>query len=41
MGGFRRKYIKPNNLTFTDLLTANGSEFTWYGEWLLYSQQLD
>ena len=31
-------YIKPNNLTFTDLIAANGSEFTWYGEWLLYSQ---
>jgi hypothetical protein len=32
------KYIKPNNLTFSNLIQANGSEFTWYGEWLLRSQ---
>jgi len=31
-------YIQPNNLKFNDLIQANGSEFTWYGEWLLYSQ---
>lgn len=31
-------YLKPNGLTFTDMLNANGSEFTWYGEWLLRSQ---
>tara|TARA_R110001632_G_scaffold225803_1_gene359012 strand:- start:2364 stop:3149 length:786 start_codon:yes stop_codon:yes gene_type:complete len=32
------EYMIPNNLTFTDLISANGSEFTWYGEWLLHSQ---
>jgi hypothetical protein len=31
-------YIYPNNLTFADLIKSNGSEFTWYGEWLLRSQ---
>lgn len=31
-------YLIPNNLTFADLINANGSEFTWYGEWLLRSQ---
>ena len=33
-------YLKPNQLTFADLIEANGSEFTWYGEWLMYSQQI-
>lgn len=33
-------YIIPNNLTFANLIEANGSEFTWYGEWLLYSQAI-
>lgn len=28
-------YIEPNNLTFSDLIQYCGSEFTWYGEWLL------
>ena len=32
------QYIIPNNITFVDLIEANGSEFTWYGEWLLHSQ---
>jgi hypothetical protein len=32
------QYIIPNNITFADLIEANGSEFTWYGEWLLHSQ---
>jgi hypothetical protein len=32
------EYLIPNNLTFADLIEANGSEFTWYGEWLLRSQ---
>ena len=32
------QYIIPNNITFADLIEANGSEFTWYGEWLLRSQ---
>lgn len=31
-------YLIPNNLTFASLIEANGSEFTWYGEWLLHSQ---
>ena len=33
-------YLIPNNITFADLIEANGSEFTWYGEWLLYSQAI-
>lgn len=33
-------YLIPNNLTFADLINANGSEFTWYGEWLLASQKI-
>lgn len=33
-------YLIPNNLTFADLINANGSEFTWYGEWLLHSQAI-
>lgn len=33
-------YIQPNNLTFADLINTNGSEFTWYGEWLLRSQTI-
>ena len=33
-------YIYPNNLTFSDLIKTNGSEFTWYGEWLLRSQMI-
>jgi hypothetical protein len=31
-------YVYANNLTFADLINTNGSEFTWYGEWLLRSQ---
>jgi hypothetical protein len=31
-------YVYANNLTFADLIKSNGSEFTWYGEWLLRSQ---
>jgi hypothetical protein len=33
-------YIKPNSIKFADLIHANGSEFTWYGEWLLHSQSI-
>lgn len=33
-------YLTPNNLTFSNLIEANGSEFTWYGEWLLYSEAI-
>lgn len=29
------KYLKPNNITFSDLIHSVHSEFTWYGEWLL------
>jgi hypothetical protein len=31
-------YVYANNLTFADLIKSNGSEFTWYGEWLLKSK---
>jgi hypothetical protein len=33
-------YLIPNNLTFTQLIQYNGSEFTWYGEWLLVSNAI-
>ena len=33
-------YLQPNGLKFSDLIQANGSEFTWYGEWLLHCQSL-
>jgi hypothetical protein len=33
-------YIKPNKLKFGDLIHANSSEFTWYGEWLLVDQTI-
>lgn len=33
-------YIKYNNTTLSKLIELNGSEFTWYGEWLLYSQEI-
>lgn len=33
-------YLIPNKLKFSDLIEVNGSEFTWYGEWLLYSQAI-
>ena len=29
------EYIKPNNLTFEQLIVSISSEFSWYGEWLL------
>lgn len=32
------EYIQPNELKFSDLIQVNGSEFTWYGEWLFHSQ---
>jgi hypothetical protein len=31
-------YMKPNNLSFKDLISFSPSEFTWYGEWLLISK---
>lgn len=33
-------FINPNNTTLAELIKLNGSEFTWYGEWLLYSQEI-
>lgn len=33
-------YIIPNNLKFSDLIEFNGSEFTWYGEWLLRNNDI-
>jgi hypothetical protein len=33
-------YIAYNNTSFSKLIEINGSEFTWYGEWLLYSQEI-
>ena len=33
-------FITPNNLTFVDLIKFAPSEVTWYGEWLLYSQEI-
>lgn len=34
-------YLKPNNITFKNLIDKIPSEFTWYGEWLLYSRCID
>ena len=34
------KYIEPNNLTFSQLINYCGSEFTWYGEWLLVDKTI-
>lgn len=33
-------YAIPNNLTFSDLINAIPSEFTWYGEWVLATQPI-
>ena len=33
-------YIKPSGLTFSQLIQHTGSEFTWYGEWLLRSRAI-
>jgi hypothetical protein len=33
-------YLTPNNITFADIINVNGSEFTWYGEWLLRSEEI-
>lgn len=29
-------YLQPNNITFEQLILTIPSEFSWYGEWLLY-----
>ena len=34
------EYLKPNNLTFEDLVNTVQSEFTWYGEWLLVKRPI-
>lgn len=34
-------YLKPNNLTFENLIENVPSEFTWYGEYLLVSKVID
>tara|TARA_R100000951_G_scaffold105429_2_gene99227 strand:- start:204 stop:992 length:789 start_codon:yes stop_codon:yes gene_type:complete len=36
--GLEELYIKPNNLTFGQLIDFSHSEFTWYGEFLLKSK---
>lgn len=33
-------YIKPNNLTFNQLIETIPSEFTWYGEFLLFDETI-
>jgi hypothetical protein len=33
-------YMIYNNIEFEELISINPSEFTWYGEWLLYSQEI-
>lgn len=35
------EYLKPNNLRFEDLINTVPSEFTWYGEWLLYRKPIE
>jgi hypothetical protein len=37
---FNDNFIEFNKTTFADLIQLNASEFTWYGEWLLYSQEI-
>lgn len=34
------KYMEPNNLKWTDLLTYSASEFSWYGESLLHFKSI-
>lgn len=34
-------YLIPNSITFEDLIISVPSEFTWYGEWLLYSKKIE
>lgn len=33
-------YLSHNKITFEHLIEINPSEFTWYGEWLMYSQEI-
>ena len=39
--GLKRDYQDKNNLNFSDLILSAPSEFTWYGEYLLYSKVID
>jgi hypothetical protein len=34
------QYLKPNDLTFEQLVNTVHSEFSWYGEWLLTSKTI-
>lgn len=34
------EYLKPNNLTFRNLIETVASEFSWYLEWILYKQSV-
>ena len=31
-------YMKPNNISYEQLIQFSPSEFTWYGEWILVSK---
>jgi hypothetical protein len=35
------EYIKPNNLSFEELVNTVSSEFSWYGEWLLIRKPIE
>lgn len=35
------EYLKPNGLKFENLIQQMPSEFSWYGEWLLYRKDID
>ena len=36
--GLEKDYIIPNNLSFSEIIEFSPSEFSWYGEYLLYSK---
>lgn len=36
-----KEYLEPNKLTIKDLIDRVPSEFTWYGEWLLYRKPIN
>ncbi|TDM00504.1 MAG: hypothetical protein C4K58_04675 [Flavobacteriaceae bacterium] len=38
---FEVEYLQKNNKTFDDIITDVPSEFTWYGEWLLFSKKIE
>jgi hypothetical protein len=35
------EYLKPNEITFNDLINTVASEFSWYGEWLLVKKPIE